>query len=137
MNAQYTPGPWRWEYSAQSKQVHLCGGRPRYDLRVMDFVRFGMNNAAPRFVERPAPGHEILERCDKFAVPVAGREHHASWFQDIAHPDARLIAAAPDLLEALTGLVSAIDRHADDGLQWRLSEAETAAHRAIAKATGQ
>lgn len=41
-----------------------------------------------------------MKNAYDFANPVAGREHHAKWFQDIDHPDARLIAAAPDLLAA-------------------------------------
>ncbi len=103
----HTPGPWRWEVSRASKSVKLCGGPPergfgRYDLTVMDFARYGMTNAAPvfwnwdydRMVGEP-------KRADTLAVTVEGREHHANWFADIGHADARLIAAAPDLLEAL------------------------------------
>ena len=95
----HTPGPWRWEFNASSKTVQLCGGRPKFDLMIMDFTRFGMNGAAPRFVERPGPGHEIMERCEKFAEVVPGREHHARWFKTVNHPDARLMAAAPDLFD--------------------------------------
>ena len=52
--------------------------------------------------------------------------------------DARLIAAAPDLLAALRNMVGRIrevckTRHFSDG---RLAEADTAARAAIAKATG-
>jgi hypothetical protein len=70
---------------------------PRYDLIVIDFVRWGMSNAAPRFnTERPGSGLNIMERADRFGLIVPGREHHAEWFKAIDHPDARLIEAAPD-----------------------------------------
>lgn len=103
----HTPGPWRWEVNRAHKSVKLCGGPPkrgfgRYDLTVMDFRRYGMAGAAPvfwnwdydRFVGAP-------NRADALAVSVEGREHHEAWFADIDHPDARLIAAAPELLAHL------------------------------------
>lgn len=103
----HTPGPWRWEVNRAHKSVKLCGGPPkrgfgRYDLTVMDFRRFGMAGAAPefwfwdfdKFVGKPM-------RADELAIAVEGREHHANWFAGIDHPDAHLIAAAPDLLAAL------------------------------------
>jgi hypothetical protein len=95
-----TPGPWRWEVNQGIKQVQLCGGIPQFDLIVMDFARYGLTNAAPRFNNSVHPtNHNWMVRADEFAYSVDGREHHSSWFKKIEHPDAHLIAAAPDLLE--------------------------------------
>lgn len=107
----HTPGPWRWEFNATSKMVSLVGGKPTFDKTVMDFVRYGMGRAAPAFNDLIAGNqYNIMERCEKYAVPVAGREHHASWFQDLNHPDARLIAAAPTLAAACRAIDADIER---------------------------
>lgn len=124
----HTRGPWRWEINEKHKSVQLCGGKPQYDLTVMDFVRYGMSGAAPRFIQ-----DGLLYRCEKWAVPVEGREHHKTWFQAIDHPDAALIAAAPDLLEALTFMVA---RFAGSGSCGEDFRAIKEARAAIAKATG-
>ena len=97
---KHTKGPWRWELSERQKRLQLCGGEPVYDLTVMDFVRWGMGGAIPRFRD-DVNKMNIMRPAREHAQPVAGREHHANWFQFINHPDALLIAAAPDLLEAL------------------------------------
>lgn len=121
----HTPGPWRWEINLKSRVVRLTGGvRPLYDLTVMDFVRWGMGNAAPRFIDQD----HLMERADTYAAVVPGREHHAQWFQGLSHPDAHLIAAAPDLLAALRAVVSVADRKTDEF---------DLAHSAIAKAEGR
>lgn len=98
--AKFTPGPWRWELNTTSKVIQLCGGRPQFDKTVMDFTRWGMGRAAPRF-QGPTEPHRLMTRAEHFGVVVAGREHHRSWFQGIDQPDANLIAAAPELYEAL------------------------------------
>lgn len=58
-------------------------------MRLRDTAHDGMNIM-----------HKLHERPDWIA-PFPGREHHKSWLQNVVHPDARLIAAAPDLLEVL------------------------------------
>lgn len=92
----HTPGPWRWEVNHKYKQVSLCGER-NFDLEVMDFRRWGMQGAQPMFRDDDQISHGV----DAFSAVVPGREHHAEWFQTLDHPDARLIAAAPELLNAL------------------------------------
>lgn len=98
---QPTPGPWRFEVNEKLKTVQLCGGEARHDLIVMDFVRYGMSGAAPRFNKCIQPDTNIMERAEHFAQTVTGREHHASWFKGIGHPDANLIEQAPAILLAL------------------------------------
>ncbi len=104
MITEPTPGPWRWEFNAMHKSVHLVGGRPRFDLTVMDFDRWGMGGAVPRFRDPNLDGMNLMDRlCDKpeWLAPFQGRSHHADWCAAVVHPDARLIEAAPTMLAAL------------------------------------
>lgn len=130
MSAQHTPGPWRWELNEKSKRVVLCGGNPHYDLDVMSFARWGMGSATPFFredVDRMC----IMHPCRNWALPVVGREHHKGWFQTLNHPDSNIIAAAPELLEALERL-----RNAEKAPREEWDAALLNADAAIAKAKG-
>ena len=135
MSAAHTPGPWRWEISQKSKILHLVGGRPRFDLTLMDFERWGMGGATVRFRDTAFDGlnlmHKLHERPD-WIQPFEGRNHHADWCADVIHPDARLIAAAPDLLEALQALLDGPD--GKTGSEYGMVIAQ--GYAAIAKATG-
>jgi hypothetical protein len=134
MSDNHTPGPWRWEFNGEHRRLHLVGGRPRYDLTILDFGRWGMNGATMRLRDTAHDGMQLLYRIHErpdWIAPEAGREHHKDWHQLLTHPDARLIAAAPDLLEALHALLFT----ADDSPSY--DAAITQARAAIAKAEGQ
>lgn len=108
MSLPHTEGPWRWEFNASHRRIHLVGGRPRFDLSVMDFARWGMGGATMLLRDTSEAGmnimHRVHERPDWIA-PERGREHHKSWHQLLTHPDARLIESSPMLLAALEGAI--------------------------------
>lgn len=104
MSAPHTAGPWRWEYNAKHKSMTLVGGKPQFDLTIMDFGRWGMGGAVAVLRDTAHDGMNIMHRvCDRpdWIAPLEGRVHHADWCSDITHPDMRLMAAAPTLLTAL------------------------------------
>lgn len=103
MSAKHTPGPWRFEVHPTSKQVLLVSqtsGKPF----VMGFDRWGMQGAAPSF-----PVEGLMVPCKELMRPVRGRLHHASWYQEINHPDALLIEASPALLTACKKALAALE----------------------------
>ncbi|MGL6289247.1 MAG: hypothetical protein ACRC2H_01005 [Silanimonas sp.] len=139
----HTPGPWRWEVNRQNKHLQLVGGlRPQYDLTIIAPTRWGMGSGTLLLRDTAHDGlnllHKLHERAD-WIEPIKGREHHAAWCATVAHPDARLIAAAPDLLDALSDLISRMEEPgcADHTLAAFLRGAGVAnARAAIAKARG-
>lgn len=92
----YQKGKWYWEVNLVSKSVSLRTNSGGWGNIVMDFVRWGMQSAQPRFNV-----NGLLVDSRELMVPEKGREHHAHWHLLLKHPDARLITAAPDLLELL------------------------------------
>ena len=136
----HTEGPWRWEFNREHKSLHLVGGRPLYDLTVMDFDRWGMSGAVATLRDPAEAGMNIMHRlCDRqdWVAPFPGRAHHASWCADVVHPDMRLMAAAPDLLEALQVMVRDYTASHADGGSLEMQPAILQASQAIARATGE
>lgn len=114
---KHTPGPWAWFGNAGSNSVYLAtihGGR-RF---VMDFTRWGMRGAQPRFqTERGimVDAKDLLqfEVGDQSIVGADAARKDTSVYRldvrGIASADAQLIAAAPDLLDALKDLLASND----------------------------
>jgi hypothetical protein len=130
--AKHTPGPWRWELNEKHRHVHLVGGRPQYDLTILEPIRWGMSGATLHIRDTAHDGmnlmHKLHERRDWIA-PFPGRAHHAHWCADVVHPDMRLIAAAPDMLAALLYVRDRIESNQEVGMSQVLA--------AIAKAEGR
>mgnify|MGYP001596132848 CR=1 FL=1 len=102
---QATARPWNWNVSLQSKQVRLEGSPKRGVETVLDFVRWGMDGAQPRFRSADC----LMVKTETLAVPVEHREHHAAWFRDIDHPDARFIVSSANSHDALLAVAMAAE----------------------------
>lgn len=114
--AKFTAGPWRWEFNRKHKVLHLVGGCPRYDLTIMDFDRWGMSGAVATLRDTAHDGFNIMHRLSDrtdWIAPFPGRAHHADWCSDVVHPDMRLMASAPELLEALEAALRVIVNECD------------------------
>lgn len=125
----HTPEPWRWEFNEKHKTVSITGGVPKFDLTVMDFERWGMGGAVPRFRDTAHDGMNVMHRlCDRpdWIAPVKGREHHASWFANVIHPDARRIVACVNACHGIPTDVLELGRVSPDAFQMQESRADKA-----------
>lgn len=107
-HAAASRGPWKWFGYLSNHDVSLEGR----GVTVMDFVRWGMSGAQPRWSVKG-----FLEKLADLVVPdtAAGRGR----VTDINHPDARFIAASWQDTKDLLGMV--------DALQARVAEMESRA----------
>ncbi len=121
----HTPGPWYWEKTKHN--IRLMTPKNRLCI-VMDFVRRGMQGAQPRF----------SDRGDR---PLGGIMHNADEIDLAQNPDARLIAAAPKLLEACQAAYADLEQYEDTDIPggggYAVMDTVRKLRAAIAAATGK
>lgn len=142
--AKFTKGPWGWFGSAGNiPEIYLAtkhSGR-RY---VMGFDRWGLNGAQPSFQPNGCgmvKAKDLLqfEVGDQSIIGLDSARKDASVYRfqirGIAAPDAHLIAAAPELYEALNDCLNYIE-NTESELGITLSSGQSA-RAALAKARGE
>lgn len=109
-----TPGPWQWYGNTKMCEIYLATV-DRGRTFVMDFVRWGMRGAQPRFQLRKEglgimyPLGDLAKTQDPDG-PVFEATHRKQ-FAGIGHPDARHIAASsPDVVLALVAEVRKLSK---------------------------
>lgn len=142
-----TPGPWGWFGNTDNHEIYLA--TPDRGMQfVMRFARFGMNKGQPTFqVDGRMVEAKHLVKFDvgdgKATGVEAGKADPGVYRMDVTgidHPDARLIAASPDLLEACQAARRAfaeLNGNVSREVWERLYEVTQTLDAAIAKATGQ
>lgn len=99
MNAdtKHTPGPWQWvkRQAFGGRSIDLVHPHRGY-LTVMDFVRLGMQGGTFRLATWKGEQRENM----------GGIMRPAHELDILNHPDAKLLAAAPLMFEALAAIVA-------------------------------
>jgi hypothetical protein len=113
--------------------------RPRRLAACLD-VRWTACLVAVMSAHTPGPWHRNIRAGGKYPTVFAGRNTHVAVAQQMPAPketeaNISLIAAAPELLNALSDMLSAYAPHADRSKPDELHSAVRAAIAAITKAT--
>lgn len=100
-NAAY-PGPWRWRGNTEARHLRLQS--PAHGgMTVMDFARYGMNGAQPRFAIDGIM-HKAEELVE-YEVAAWSKDIYRKDISGITHPDAEFIAHAREDVPALVAEV--------------------------------
>ncbi|MGP9488912.1 ead/Ea22-like family protein [Glutamicibacter sp. BW80] len=132
-----TPGPWHWSGNADNRQLYLAtwikgAGR----CQVMDFERWGMQGAVPRFLDddslmmETAKDLMVYEVARNQNLPDDTPRNHPKVYRadvvDVRHPNARFMAAANP--ETVLALITRLEQ-AEENLESALEANKRWAHR--------
>jgi hypothetical protein len=97
-----TPGPWKWRCNTGTSPKLVTVGRG--EIYIMGAARHGLNDATFTFQKHQADCDGQCDGCGRMlkAVNFGTPDYNGNY--EINHPDARLIAAAPELLANLREL---------------------------------
>jgi hypothetical protein len=126
-----TPGPWEWFGNTKMHEVYLAT-TDRGRVFVMDFARWGMRDAQPRFQVRlnDEPGSGIMRTLGELAETEhpLGPKFEVSYrrqFVGIGHPDASFIAAAnPAVVLSLLARIERMEAVCAAAQAWRRAYAK-------------
>lgn len=112
------PGPWAWHGNVENWTIRLASYNPprRFgESTVMDFVRWGMKRAVPRFQDErqwmrragddPMPVYDVCRDCTDRAHPRVYRGD----FVELRHPDAQFIAHARQDVDDLLAYIAELE----------------------------
>ena len=99
----WTLGPWKWFANVKNKNIYLATV-DRGRKFVMGFERFGMQGAQPIFQSNK---HYMVGVFEENPEICTASDHNGDF--EIIHPDATLIAASPEMYEALEDCFVAIN----------------------------
>ena len=129
-----TEGPWHWFGNTASQQLGLGYWRKGWGrCTVMDFARWGMQSARPRFSDADAMMHDADAMAIWEVNPRATRASDPSLYRHdvigIRHPDAEFIAHARTDVPVLVAEVRRLTAEVEHWKSRRDAAVETCRHR--------
>ena len=134
-----TPGPWTWRGNVDTRQIYLSYTKPGLGwTSVMDFVRWGMQSARPRFLTenfwmQDADDLAVFEVCREAKRRNDPRVYRGD-IVGFRHPDADFIANARQDVDDLLAVVYAVSEVCDqfDGMSARNADIRAGADAVLA-----
>ena len=112
-----TPGPWFWYGNPHGHDIFLATMNDRWPgwSVVMDFARWGMKSASPRFIDKtglmhkahedPMPVYQVCPDCTDRKDSRVYRQHIVG----LRHPDAQFIAHARQDIDDLLAYIECLE----------------------------
>lgn len=112
LDADATPGPWVWRGNVDSQALRLSTESGPWRYTVMDFARWGMQNAAPRFREDGVmvrADERVMFEVNHTATKRTDRGVYRGDIIDVRHTDARFIACSRTIVSALLERITQLE----------------------------